>query len=159
MDSFTIKDFLKDNHVIQFIDSAKDWKDAIKKSIQPLIDMKVCTNEYYDSIIESTNKNGPYYILCDGVAMPHGEIGKGVNGNGTALAIFKEPVMFEKSNTPVYILLPLCAKDATIHTAVALPQIAALFEDPANIEKLRSFKTEKEVVDFICGLDLTKYLS
>ncbi len=159
MASFTIKDFLKDNHVIQFFDSATDWKDAIKKSIKPLIDIKVCTDEYYDSIIESTNKNGPYYILCEGIAMPHGQIGKGVNENGVGLSIFKEPIKFDKSDTPVYILLPLCAKDATIHTTVALPQIAALFENPANIDKLRSFKDEKEVVDFICGLDLTKYLS
>ncbi len=51
--------------------------------------MKVCTDEYYDSIIESTNKNGPYYILCEGIAMPHGEIGKGVNGNGVGLSIFE----------------------------------------------------------------------
>ncbi len=155
---FGIMEFLKANNAVRFYDSAPNWKDAIKKSMEPLFEKNVCTEVYYNSIVGSTEKFGPYYILCDEVAMPHGEIGAGVNDNGVAMAIFKEPVYFTKSDKPIYILMPLCAKDASIHTSVALPQIAALFEDPKNIEKIRACKTCEEVCEFISSLDLTKYL-
>lgn len=151
-----IENIIKNNSIV-FHDSAKDWKEAVYFSIEPLIKNNVCTLEYYESIIESTQKYGPYYILCPLVAMPHGEIGKGVLENGVSICILNNGVIFGE-NQEIKILVCLCAKDATIHTAVALPQIAALFEQTENVEKIMSLKTKIEVLDFLKSLDLSKYL-
>lgn len=156
--TFSIKEFISKNNTIIFVDEANDWKHAIKISLEPLFNLNICTNEYYDSIIKSTEKFGPYYILCPKVAMPHGEIGKGVNENGISIAIFKKPIYFNNSNEPINILVPLCAKDALIHTSVALPQIAALFEDEKNIKEILNKNSIKDLIIFINGLDLNKYL-
>ncbi|VDR42485.1 ascorbate-specific PTS system enzyme II Ccomponent [Mycoplasmopsis caviae] len=39
----------------------------------------------------------------------------------------------------------LAAKDGETHTAVAIPQIIAVFEDPENIEKIASAKQKKKL--------------
>lgn len=155
--SFQIIENIIKNDSIVFHKKAKDWKEAISFSIKPLLKNNVCTNEYYESIIDSTEKYGPYYILCPFVAMPHGEIGKGVIDNGISICILENGVIFGKDQE-IKILLCLCAKDATIHTTQALPQIAALFEQTDNVEKIIKCKTKKEVLDFLESLDLTKYL-
>ncbi|MEG1151031.1 MAG: PTS sugar transporter subunit IIA [Malacoplasma sp.] len=155
--SFRIKENLELNNSITFHKDAKDWKEGIWLSIKPLIDNKVCDKSYYDSIIESTIKFGPYYLLCPNVVMPHGEMGKGVFSNGITLSVFEKPVEFPK-DVKAQIFMCLCGKDSTVHTVEALPQIAALFENEENIVKILKSKTSKEILDFLSNVDLSKYL-
>lgn len=74
--------------------SADTWQEAVRLAVQPLIDSKAVTSTYYDAIIASTEKYGPYYVLMPGMAMPHAEAGLGVNRNAFALITLTKPVTF-----------------------------------------------------------------
>ncbi len=139
---------------------AKDYKDAIHKSCEPLVNKGIINFNYYDSILKSTEAHGPYYILVDGIAMPHASATENsVFSNGFSLLTLKKPITFANDPREVKIVMTLAAKDGETHTAVAIPQIIAVFEDPNNIDKIASAKSKEEVIEIIKSVDYTKYMS
>ena len=66
-----LKQALVDNQSIKLGLQATTWQEAVRLSVEPLIDSGAVLPEYYDAIIASTEEYGPYYILCPGMAMPH----------------------------------------------------------------------------------------
>lgn len=154
-----LDNLIVNDSIVPHVD-VKDWKDAIKKACLPLEKAKVINSKYYDCIFESIKKHGPYFILVDGLAMPHASATKdAVFGNGFSLITLKKPIKFEGDEREVKILMGLAAKDGETHTSVAIPQIIAVFEDPQNIEKIAQAKTKEEIINIIKGVDYTKYLS
>ncbi|QJB71148.1 PTS sugar transporter subunit IIA [Mycoplasma sp. 1654_15] len=138
---------------------ATDWKDAIRLSVEPLIEKQAVTEDYYDAIIESTIKNGPYYIIANDLAMPHAQSDRGVKENSFSLITLKKPVLFDGDNRPVKILITLAATSPEIHTSVALPQIVATFEDENVVKQILDATKVEQVVDIISKIDFKKYLS
>lgn len=143
-----LKQALIDNDSIQLGLSAKDWKEAIQLSVQPLIKSGAVKPEYYDAIIESTENYGPYYILMPGMAMPHARPEAGVQRDAFSLITLKEPVQFSDGKS-VSVLLTLAATSSKIHNSVAIPQIVALFELENAISRLNSCKDASEVLAMI----------
>lgn len=134
----------KENNSIRLGLTAKDWKEAVKLSVYPLIESGAVKPEYYDAIIDATEKYGPYYILMPGMAMPHARPEAGVQRDAFSLVTLTEPVKFTDGKE-VQVLLALAATSSKIHTSVAIPQIIALFELENSIERLVNCKTEDEV--------------
>ncbi|GGI43114.1 PTS sugar transporter subunit IIA [Mammaliicoccus stepanovicii] len=143
-----LKTALIENNSIRLGLSAEDWKDAVKLSVDPLIDSGAVLPEYYDAIIESTENYGPYYILMPGMAMPHARPESGVKRDSFSLITLKEPVQFSDGKK-VSVLLTLAATSSEIHTSVAIPQIVALFELNDSISRLQSCSTPEEVLKMI----------
>lgn len=137
---------------------AKDWKEAILLSCKPLIDSGAIKKEYYDDIIKSTKEFGPYYILAPGLAMPHAQNGPNVIRNSFSLITLKNPILFEGDDREVNILITLAAKSPEIHTAEALPQVAAAFEDEKVINEVANANSKEEIIKIFSKLDLNKYL-
>lgn len=138
---------------------ATDWKEAVRLSVEPLIEKQAVTEDYYDAIIESTIKNGPYYIIANDLAMPHAQSDRGVKENSFSLITLKKPVLFDGDNRPVKILITLAATSPEIHTSVALPQIVATFEDENVVKQILDATKVEQVVDIISKIDFKKYLS
>lgn len=70
---------LIDHELVDVInDRAYQWQDAVKKTTQYLEDKGYVSQQYADAIIQSTEENGPYYVLCPGLAMPHARPETGV---------------------------------------------------------------------------------
>ena len=143
-----LKQALIDNDSIQLGLTAKDWKEAVKLSVQPLIDSGAVKPEYYDAIIESTEHYGPYYILTPGMAMPHARPEAGVIRDAFSLIILKEPVKFSDGKE-VSILITLAATSSKIHNSIAIPQIVALFDLKDAIRRLNDCQTKDEVLSII----------
>lgn len=139
---------LKDNDSIRLGLTAKDWKEAIKLSVLPLIESKAVDERYYHAIIESTEEYGPYYILMPGMAMPHARPEAGVNKDAFSLVTLTKPVIFPDGKE-VKVLLTLAATSSDIHTSVAIPQIVALFELENSIERLIRVKNKEEIFALI----------
>lgn len=137
-----------ENNSIRLGLSAASWQEAVKLAVQPLIDSGAVTSEYYDAIIASTEKYGPYYVLMPGMAMPHAEAGVGVKRNAFALITLSQPVTFSDGKE-VSVLLTLAATDPSIHTTVAIPQIVALFELEDAISRLIACRTPEEVLALV----------
>ena len=152
-----LKQALIDNDSIQLGLIAKDWKEAVQLSVQPLIDSGAVKPEYYDAIIESTEQYGPYYILMPGMAMPHARPEAGVLRDSFSLITLKEPVQFSDGKE-VRILVTLAATSSKIHNSVAIPQIVALFDLKDSITRLNSCKTKDDVLSLIDETKDSPYL-
>ncbi|HEL0009759.1 TPA: PTS sugar transporter subunit IIA [Streptococcus equi subsp. zooepidemicus] len=146
-----------ENNSIRLGLSAASWQEAVKLAVQPLIDSGAVTSEYYDAIIASTEKYGPYYVLMPGMAMPHAEAGVGVKRNAFALITLTKPVTFSDGKE-VSVLLTLAATDPSIHTTVAIPQIVALFELEDAISRLIACRTPEEVLALVDESKNSPYL-
>ncbi|RIV16539.1 PTS sugar transporter subunit IIA [Mycoplasmopsis gallopavonis] len=158
MKQLNLLDSLILNDAIRVHVDAKDWKEAIKFACEPLEKAGVINSKYYEDILESTKKYGPYYIIAREFAMPHASATENsVLANGFSLVTLKEPVEFE-NGSKVRLLMCLAAKDGETHVKVAIPQVVAVFEDESNIDKIASFTTKEEIIDLIKSVDYTKYL-
>ncbi|HEL0564690.1 PTS sugar transporter subunit IIA [Streptococcus equi subsp. zooepidemicus] len=146
-----------ENNSIRLGLSAASWQEAVKLAVQPLIDSGAVTSEYYDAIIASTEKYGPYYVLMPGMAMPHAEAGVGVKRNAFALITLTKPVTFSDGKE-VSVLLTLAATDPSIHTTVAIPQIVALFGLEDAISRLVACHTPEEVLALVDESKNSPYL-
>lgn len=148
---------LTENNSIRLGLSADTWQEAVRLSVDPLIESGAVKEEYYYAIIESTEEYGPYYILMPGMAMPHARPEAGVNRDSFSLITLTEPVTFSDGKE-VQVLLALAATSSEIHTSVAIPQIIALFELENSIERLSSCQSPEEVLAMIDESKNSPYL-
>ncbi len=73
-------------------ESFSNWEDAVRASVQPLIDAGAVKPAYADSIVRSVHEFGPYIVIAPDIALPHAADPDNVN---------ETTVCFMKSNTPV----------------------------------------------------------
>ncbi|WNZ88310.1 PTS sugar transporter subunit IIA [Streptococcus iniae] len=143
-----LKQAFIDNDSIRLGLSATTWQEAVKLSVDPLIESGAVKEEYYDAIIESTEEYGPYYILMPGMAMPHARPEAGVQKDAFSLITLKEPVTFSDGKQ-AQVLLALATTSSAIHASVAIPQIIALFELENAIERLATCQTKEDVLAMV----------
>ena len=146
-----------ENNSIRLGLTAKDWQEAVKLSVDPLIESGAVLPEYYDAIIASTTEHGPYYILTPGMAMPHARPEAGVQRDAFSLITLTEPVTFTDGKE-VSVLLTLAATSSAIHASVAIPQIIALFELDNAIDRLLACKTPEDVLALVDESKNSPYL-
>lgn len=142
-----LKQSLIDNDSILLQQDAKDWKEAIKLSTDLLVKSGAIEKEYYDAIIDNTINFGPYYIIVPEVAMPHARPEAGVNKDSFSLVTLKEPVYFNEEK--ISILITLAATTSDNHSEFGIVQVAELFEDDKNIERIKNSKTKEEILELI----------
>ena len=146
-----------ENNSIRLGLTAKDWQEAVKLSVDPLIESGAVLPEYYDAIIASTKEHGPYYILTPGMAMLHARPEAGVQRDAFSLITLTEPVTFTDGKE-VSVLLTLAATSSAIHASVAIPQIIALFELDNAIDRLLACKTPEDVLALVDESKNSPYL-
>lgn len=129
-----MKDILKMENV-KITDSVKDWKEAIEISVQPLIQQGYCEERYIAGIIENTQKFGPYYVLCENLALIHGRSEQGVIKTQLAITILKQPVKFRTDGYNVRVLIALAAQDSKSHLE-AMQAISNIFSDNERVQKI-----------------------
>ena len=110
--------------VIQVVSQAKDWRDAIAISCQPLIDNGAVEARYVEAIYRSHEAIGPYYVVGPGIAMPHARPEDGVNR------------------------LVLAATDSNSHIE-AISQLAQLFDTDSDVQALLNAKTPQDILSVI----------
>ena len=71
-----------------------DWRDAIRKSAQYLLDNDYIEEGYIDKMIENVVENGPYVVISEGFALPHEGLNSGTKKIGMNLIRLKEPIDF-----------------------------------------------------------------
>ncbi len=124
------------------------WREAVVTTTQYLEKKGYVTPDYADAIIQSTIDNGPYYVLCPGIAMPHARPEAGVIKTGLGIHIFPEPVDFGSDLGPANILFTLAAKDSDTHIEV-IQSLSEVLADEGNIERLVTAKSKQEVLNII----------
>lgn len=101
---------------IQLDVACADWREAIAKSAQPLLESGQVTQGYVDAMIRTTEENGPYVVLAPGLAVPHAAPEDGARRIGMNLIRLAEPVYFGlPEHDPVEFVCALSAVDRRMH--------------------------------------------
>lgn len=127
---------------------ADSWQDAVRRSAQPLIDHGHIEPRYVDAILESTVRNGPYYVLAPEIAMPHAGPEDGVISRQISLLVLRRPVRFSEDGFDVRLVFTLAATDRRSHLDL-LRALAALFSDEEKIAAIIGAKTIEDIVDIL----------
>lgn len=140
-----IYDLLKKENV-RILPEVRDWREAVQVAVQPLVDGGYCEARYIDGIIENTEKLGPYYVLCDNLALIHGSTDQGVLKKQIAVTLLRKPVKFKADGCDVRIMVTLAATDPESHMG-ALQTMSQLFSDPESIKKVIEAASEEEIFE------------
>jgi len=142
-----LKEMLIKDDLICIQEEVKDWKEAVIKGVALLTRADVVEPRYCDAILSSTEKVGPYYVICPGVAMPHSRPEDGVKRNGVSIMTLKTPVFFGNvENDPVRIIISLAATDNVSHLDM-MKEIAELFSSQEAIDQLQSATTTEVALE------------
>ena len=133
---------------ISVIHAAKDWQEAIEFSMVSLLAINYVNESYIQAIKDSTTRNGPYYILAPGVAMPHARPECGALKTGMSLTLIEQPVYFPENNEPIKLLIGLSAADADSHIG-AIQALSELLCEDEILEQLLTAISEKQLADII----------
>ncbi len=116
---------------IYFKNKVETWQEAVQIAVLPLIDQGYCEDRYIDGILENTKKYGPYYVLCEDMALIHANSEQGVRATQIAITILSEPIKFKEGGYDVRALIALAAKDSSSHMS-ALRAISKIFADESK---------------------------
>ncbi|NIY82638.1 PTS sugar transporter subunit IIA [Vibrio hepatarius] len=140
---------LIDHDLIDVIDSNEyQWAEAVKVTTAYLETKGYVTSDYASAIIQSTIDNGPYYVLCPGIAMPHARPEAGVLKTGLGIHVFPTAVDFGSDMGPANVLLTLAATDSDTHIEV-IQALSEMLVDEANITKLAAASSKQDVLNII----------
>ncbi len=142
-DEFSIEDALKPQNV-RFIKPAGDWREVIRQATEPLVEGGYAEARYADGIIKNTEKYGPYYILCPGLALLHARPEQGAIKTQVAVSVAREGVDFEGGQDPVKLLVTLVATDSDTHLGV-MRAMALLFSQPGAVEELCAMNDPEDI--------------
>ncbi len=132
--------------VIQVVEQANGWRDAVAISCRPLIENGSIEPRYVDAIYRSHEAIGPYYVVGPGIAMPHARPEEGANKLSLALTLITDGVSFDADeNDPVKLLIVLAATDSTSHIE-AISQLAQLFDNERDMQALLTAKTPQDIL-------------
>ncbi|EJL6261219.1 PTS sugar transporter subunit IIA [Vibrio cholerae] len=135
--------------VIRIYPNAADWKDAVQKSCQALIDNGAVEPRYVDAIFRSHEELGPYYVVGPSMAMPHARPEDGVNRLSLAITVIQQGVHFDsEGNDPVKMLVTLAATNSESHVG-AIAQLAELFMNEEHVEQICNAQTIEDVLAVI----------
>lgn len=138
---------------VRILNSVKDWIEAIHVAVQPLVEQGYCEKRYISEIIENTKKFGPYYVLCENLALIHASSEQGVIKKQIAITVLKKPIKFKHDGYNVRILLVLAAEDSESHIE-AIQAISNIFSDKERIQKILDATSTEEIFNiFINSVD------
>lgn len=133
---------------IQLDVECTDWRDAIRKASDKLLELGYIEERYVDAMIANIEENGPYVILSPGFAVPHEGVEMGAIKVGMNLIRLRTPVFFEEEEEPVDLICVLSAIDHKLHLK-AFFNLVNMLKTEGFKDALRSCKTPKEAAGVI----------
>ncbi|PAK21542.1 hypothetical protein CJJ23_01145 [Mycoplasmopsis agassizii] len=119
--------------LIKISEQKLNWIDALKEGVQLLENKKYCQMTYADSIIDATNKYGPYYVIAPLLALAHALPQENVSKVGLSLVVYKNIVNFsDKTEHQVKLLFTLCTTRPNDHIDM-LQKFVTVFNENKNL--------------------------
>lgn len=139
-------DLLKKENV-QIVESATDWKDAIRISVRPLEQQGYVESRYKEEIISNVESMGPYIVLAPYIALPHARPEQGVKESQIAVTLLQNEVRFAGEEKPVKLLIALAASDNNRHLD-ALMSISEILQNEDTVQKILNSKDKEELYSY-----------
>ncbi len=106
---------LSPDHIVLDVE-CRDWKEAVRKSGEKLLEQGYIESRYIDAMIANIEEHGPYVVLSPGFAVPHEGLEAGSIKVGMNLIRLKTPVNFGSEEfDPVEFVCCLSAVDHKTH--------------------------------------------
>lgn len=141
-------ELLNKEHIVVDLD-CKDYKQAIQIGGQLLLKHGEIEEEYIDAMIENIEKNGPYFVISKGFAIPHADTDKGVKKVGMSLIRLKEPIFFKDEKVgKIEFVCCLSAIDAEQHKK-ALFNLINILEEKSFKEAIKKCSSAEEMAQII----------
>lgn len=135
--------------MIQFTNEEMDWKKAIAKAAQPLVESNKVQSGYVDAMIKNVEEIGTYIHIGKGIAIPHARPEAGVNSLGISFLRTTTPVLLlDKEEHKIDIFICLAAIDNQAHLK-ALAQITKLLSNDTTLNAIKESKTAEEIISII----------
>lgn len=140
---------LLNRDVIKLNIECLDWKDAIGKGTELLINKDYIDKSYQDAIIDNFLKMGPYMVIAPGIVLSHARHEYGVKKLSLSLITIKNPINFgSEMNDPVKLIITLAAIDNETHMK-ALEELMELFLNTEDLSSLMNAEKDEEVIELI----------
>lgn len=144
----TLSQLLPASHIQLDIECA-NWKDAVRKSAEKLLDSGYIEKKYIEAMIRNVEENGPYIVIAKGFALPHEGIDKGVYKTGFNLIRLKNPVNFDAEEyDPVDFVCCMCTTDHKTHLK-AFFNLVNMLKNPGFMQELRKASSVEEAAEVI----------
>ncbi|MGB5446379.1 MAG: PTS sugar transporter subunit IIA [Psychromonas sp.] len=149
----SFKESLIENNSIKLNVSAANWEDAIKVGTDMLEASGAIQPSYYQAIVSSIKKLGPYVVIAPRFAMPHARPEDGVNRTAFALVTLTEPVYFEGEDEPVDVMITLAGSSSDEHME-GLMEVTQILDDEESetgidLNKLLRCQSNQDIFDVI----------
>lgn len=126
-----------------------DWKDAVRRSGEKLIERGYIEQPYVDAMINSIEELGPYIVLSPGFAMPHAKVEDGGIRMGMQLIRLKHPVKFGVEELdPIEFVCCLSVIDHKSYLK-AFFNLVNLMKDESYRKQLHKAKNPEEIARII----------
>ncbi|MGJ0191720.1 PTS sugar transporter subunit IIA [Pantoea sp. RRHST58] len=121
---------------INIVNSVNHWKEAITLVAQPLLAQGYISQHYINAVLQTHERQGPYYLLAPGLALPHARPEQGALKNGLSLLHIKNGICFgSDENDPVYVVIMLCAFSGDEHVSL-IAKLAGILCDEEKLNRL-----------------------
>jgi ascorbate PTS system EIIA or EIIAB component len=116
------------------------WQDAISLSAQPLLDKKIISKDYIDSVITVCQEKGPYMNIGPQIVLAHARPMPSTIQAAIALLQTEEEIPLIDSSHPARLWFFLATPDTTSHIAI-MQQLAATLINSSKVQRLLSAKS------------------
>lgn len=131
---------------LNMVTHVEGWQQAVAIAVQPMVEAGAVEPRYLQAIYDMHREIGPYYVLGEGIAMPHARPEEGVIKTALSLLIISEGVSFDSpDNDPVYVVFALAAVDSHSHIEM-IASLSQLFCEEETVGKLRYARTKQDVL-------------
>lgn len=118
------------------------WQEAIQLSLSKLLQKNVINQNYIDTIISLTQKNGDYMAIGKGVFLAHATPKAGVNSLGFSYTLFKKPFKIYKKE--IKLVVGIAPVDNKAHLKI-LSQLLQQTRSENWLKQLNEITTPMEL--------------
>ena len=130
--------------------TAADWKDAIQKAGELLVNSGKISRQYIDEMILSVEKMGPYIVLAPKFALAHAAPSEAVMQTSAPIITLESPVRFGSPNDPVEVVLCLACIDRTSHIN-ELKKVAGQLMKDGMLDRMCRCESNEQLYELING--------
>lgn len=131
---------------IVITDEDFNWKNAIWKLGDLLIEKKLVSSSYIKDIIKIVEDNGAYMVVDERFGIFHAKNNDNIFQTSLMLLVSKKQIQIKDKKT--HLILILASKDGHEHLQ-SLIEFSKIFESKENIDKILKLSSNKEIFDFI----------
>lgn len=131
--------------------NVKSPEDAIKAVGKLMRETGLVEDAYIQGMVNVYHEFGPYWVLTEGLAMPHARPEDGALKSGFALIVLDTPISFgHEEHDPVSLIFGMSAVDKNTHLD-NIRHLTAALSEPELMDKLRTAKTPEQAFQLLNG--------